>query len=341
MNKNLKILLILVAVAAAAYFIISRKPWSTLKPELKDFAIKDTASVTKFFLADKRGNSVQVSKNKDGIWMVNNTYKADMIKVNLMLSTMHDVTVRNPISEKEFNSVIATLATDGVKAEFYSGDKLIKTIYVGPASADQAGTFMLVEGSSAPFITHIDGFVGYLTPRFYAYAIKWKDKGVFNLDPKEIKQIAVDYPYDPAQSFVIENGTQPVVKSVSPAVKEIAADINFVKYYVAGFNNLYFEGYDESMSGAKADSIRMLKPYCVIDVQKTDGSKTRLQVNYKDVGDHTKILYDANGRLLPNDTEKYFAFINDEKDVVYIQQYNFGRIFKTLHDFIAMQPAKH
>jgi len=338
MNRNLKILLILVAVAAVAYFIISRKPWSTLKPELKEFAIKDTASVTKFFLADRRGGQVLVAKNEKGVWMVNNTFKADMIKVNLMLTTMHDVTVRNPISEKEFNTVIGTLATEGIKAEFYSGDKIVKTIYVGPASADQAGTFMMIEGSSAPFVTHIDGFVGYLTPRFYTNPIKWKDKGVFTLDPKEIQLISVGYPHDPAQSFVVENGNTPVVKSVTPDVKEIPTDVNFVKYYVGGFNNLYFEGYDENISSAKADSIKKAMPYCIVEVKKTDGSQIRLQVNYKEVGDHTKILYDKEGKLLPYDTEKYYAFLNDEKDVVYIQQYNFGRIFKTLNDFKSRKP---
>lgn len=338
MNKNLKILLILVAVAAAAYFIISRKPWSTLKSELKEFAIKDTASITKFFLADRRRGQVLVAKNEKGVWMVDNAFKADMTKINLLLATMHDVTVRNPISEKEFNTVIGTLATEGIKAEFYSGDKIVKTIYVGPASADQSGTFMMIEGSSAPFVTHIDGFVGYLTPRFYTNPIKWKDKGVFTLDPKEIQLISVGYPHDPSQSFVVENGSAPMVKSVTPDVKEIPTDVNFVKYYVGGFNNLYFEGYDEDMSGAKADSIKKMMPYCIVEVKKTDGSQIRLQVNYKEVGDHTKILYDKDGKLLPYDTEKYYAFINDEKDVVYIQQYNFGRIFKTLADFKSKKP---
>jgi hypothetical protein len=339
MNKNLKILLILVAVAAAAYFVISRKPWTTLKPELKDFAIKDTASVTRFFLADKRGNSVQVAKNENGVWMVNNMYKADVAKVNLLLATMHDVTVRNPISENEFNTVIASLATDGVKAEFYKGDKIIKTIYVGSASADQAGTFMLVEGSSAPFVTHIEGFVGYLSPRFYTYPIKWKDKEVFDMGPEDISLISVGYGDN--ESFVIdnENSLHPVLKSVTPEVKEVATDLNFVKYYVAGFDNLFFEGYDETMPAAKADSIRQSDPFCVIEVRKKDGSTTRLVVHYKEVGDHTKILYDEHGKLLKHDTEKYYGFINDEKDVVYLQDYNFRRIFKKLGDFKAHKPA--
>jgi hypothetical protein len=339
MNRNLKILLILVAVAAAAYFIISRRPWSTIKPELKDFAIKDTGSITRFFLADKRGNSVLISKNEQGIWMVNNTFKADKGKVNVMLATMHDVTVRNPISEKEFNNVIATLATNGVKAEFYNGGDLIKTIYIGSASADQAGTFMLIEGSSAPFVTHIEGFVGYLTPRFYAYPIKWKDKEVFNVPFEEVAKVKVEYPGDPTQSFEATAGAVPVVKPLIANAAPVLSDPQFIKYYLGSFTNLYFEGYDETMSGEKADSIKKMTPYCVVELTKKDGGVIKLQVNYKDVGDHSKILYDENGKLLPHDTEKYFGFINDDKDVVYIQQYNFGKIFKTLKDFTDKKPV--
>jgi hypothetical protein len=216
---------------------------------------------------------------------------------------------------------------------------MIKTVYVGPASADQAGTFMLIEGSSAPFITHIEGFVGYLTPRFHTNPIKWKDKGVFNLESKDIQLISVGYPHDPSQSFAIENGVTPVVKAMTPVVKEVPTDINFVKYYVGGFNNLYFEGYDDNINEAKRDSIRKALPYCIIEVKKTDGSQIRLQVNYKEAGDHTKTLYDKEGRLLAYDTEKYYAFLNDEKDMVYIQEYNFGRVFKKLNDFAGRKPV--
>jgi Domain of unknown function (DUF4340) len=327
----------LVAVSAAVYFVFVRKPWTTLKSELKDFAIKDTASVTRFFLADKRGHSVTIAKNEQGIWMVDNTYKADITKVNLLLATMHDITIRNPISEKQFNSVIGTLATEGIKAEFYSGDKNIKTIYVGPGSADQSGTFMLIDGSSAPFVTHIDGFVGYLTPRFYTLQIKWKSKEVFNATENEIAKITMNYPHQPEQSFEIINNGSAEVRDVSNNTT-VTTDPKFVQYYLGSFANLFFEGYDEELSGHSADSIHLTKPYCIMELTKKNGEKTKLQLHYKAVGDHTKILYDDNGKLLPYDTEKYYGFINDEKDVVYVQEYNFGKVLKKLSDFTSKKP---
>lgn len=330
--------MVLVAVLAAIYFVFVRKPWTTLKTELKDFAIKDTASVTKFFLADKRGHSVTVEKSEQGIWMVDNTYKADMTKVNLLLATMHDVTVRNPISEKEFNTVIATLATEGIKAEFYSGDKNIKTIYVGPGSADQSGTFMMIEGSAAPFVTHIDGFIGYLTPRFYTLQIKWKSKEVFNIPESEIAKVTVTYPQHPDQSFEVTNGATIDVKDVLHNTS-VTTDAKFARFYLASFTNLFFEGYDEELSGKSADSIHQMVPYCIITLDRKGGERTKLQLHYKAVGDHTKTLYGEDGKLLPYDTEKYYGFINDERDVVYVQEYNFGKVLKKLSDFTGKRPS--
>ena len=53
MKKNLlPILLLLVLGGAAAYFYLT-KSGSTLQPELTNYALKDTAAITKIFLADK------------------------------------------------------------------------------------------------------------------------------------------------------------------------------------------------------------------------------------------------------------------------------------------------
>ncbi len=331
MNKSLKILLIVVALAAVAYVIISKQPWSTLRAELKDFTIKDTASVTKFFLADKKGNQVTVAKNAQGVWMVNDVYEADMNKVSLLLATMREITVRNPVPESSYNTVIGILATEGIKAEFYAGDHLIKTIYIGSSTPDQTGTFMMVEGSSAPFVTQIQGFVGYLTPRFYPYTIKWKTRKVFDVPMDSIQTVKVTYPGTVGQSFILHHHA--AIELLSDKGAEPIADMLFAKYYLSGFTNLYIEGYDEDMKSEKADSIRQSVPFCIIELTRKSGATTRVQLHYKSVGSHTKILYDTNGRLLPHDTEKYFAFINDEHEVAYVQEYTFGRLFKTLLDF--------
>jgi len=332
MNKNTKILVALIAACAVVYFVWVRKPWSTLKGELKDFAIADTGAVTKIFLAEKTGNKVLLSKLDDGTWLVDNTYKADPAKVNLLLSTMYNIKVRNPISEKEHNGIVKSMATKSIKTEFYTGDKLLKTIYVGSATADQSGTFMLIEGSTMPFVTNIQGFVGYLTPRFYPFPIKWRSKEIFTVDPKNIASIKVHYPAKPAQSFEVKNGIEVAVNGTANK-QSITVNQGFAKYYLGSFTSLYFEGYDENIGKSETDSIIALQPFCIIQLTTTAGKVAKLTVFYKPVGDHTKQLYDEEGNTLPFDQEKYFGVLNNESNIGYIQQYTFGKIFKTLTDF--------
>jgi len=335
MNKKLQLLIALVLVAGVAYWLISRQPWSTMG-ELKDFSIKDTSSITKMFFADKRGHSVLLQRDENNVWMVNNKFVADLAKVQLMLATMHDVEVRNPITDNEHNNVISILATDGIKAEYYSGKKLIKTIYVGSSTPDLTGTYMLVDGSSKPFVTHINGFVGYLTPRFITSEKLWKNKIVFNVAPDEIKSISVNYFSDPHQSFVIENGALPVIKQNNIALN---GDQKFLKYYLACFQNMYFEGYSEAKQQVM-DSVKSRIPFCVIDLTKKDGKKIKLQVNIKAIDKSTLQQEDEHGTPLPYDTERYFAFINDEKDMVLIQQHVFGKIFRTPQEFLLKENAR-
>ena len=65
------------------------------------------------------------------------------------------------------NSVIKTLASEGVKVELYTQNKkLYKTFYIGGETADFLGTYMIMEGAKKAYVIHIPGFNGFLTPRF-------------------------------------------------------------------------------------------------------------------------------------------------------------------------------
>ena len=135
------------------------------------------------------------------------------------------------------------------------------------------------------------------------------------------------------QSFTIENGMAPVLRSNQAVLN---CDVKFLKYYLGSFRNLFFEGYSEGKQAEK-DSIHQLTPFCVIQVTKTNGEKIKLQVNLKAIDNSTMQHYDEQHHMLPYDKEKYFAFINDDVDMVIIQQYAFGKLFKTLDELLKIK----
>lgn len=343
MNKITRILLILVLAAAAIYFLIVNKPWTNFKSERKDFAIEDTASITRMFFADKKNNYVLLEKDAAGIWWVNGNIKADVSKVNLMLATLKQVEVRNPLNESEYNGIVATLATVGIKAEIYAGEKKIKTFYVGLNTPDNGGTYMMIENSSVPFVTHIPGFVGYLTPRFNVYPVRWKSKDIFTYNPADIKQIVVKYPLRPNKSFLIKQENDEVTvyaynTNNNQPENVLASNTNFAKYYVAAFGGLYCEGYLDQYEKSFVDSVSNLTPYTTIEVTNTKDETAVLKVFFKQTDKRTKDRLDLEtGETLPIDPEKFFALINDSKDLMLIQQYTFGKVFRHAEDFISTQ----
>lgn len=334
MNKQVKILLIGVALAAVIYFVLVRKPWTSFNREKSDFAIEDTASITRIFLVDTKNEQSLLEKQANGSWLVNGKFLADDGKINLLLQTMHDMRLRNPVSSGEHNTIIKELTVAGIKTEFYTTKGLLKTIYVGQITMDQSGTYMMLDGSSAPFVTHIPGFVGYLTPRFNTNPIKWKSKLVFNVKPENVQNVEVTYPNATEKSFSIDNSQVQHPVLVDGKGNSIAgADQQYLKFILASFNNLYCEGYDDSFTTSQQDSIFNTPVYCNITLKTKDNKQYSLKLHLKGLDKRTKMRFDEKGVPLDFDTEKYFGFANGDKSMVYIQQYNFGKIIRSLSDF--------
>jgi len=334
MNKKTLFTLIILAVAAVAYWAINKKPWGVNYKDIADFSIEDTAAIDKIFIADRDGMSSVLTKTGPQTWIINNNKLADFSKVQLLLETVKNLKVLRPVPESEHNTAVGDLATKGIKVEFYSNDKIVKIIYVGSATQEENGTYMLIEKSVKPYAVHIPGFFGYLTPRFISDSLIWRDRVVFNYTPDEIKNIEMIY-NDANNSFTVNNANAqiPVLLNANKQVKPIT-DMVYLKYFVGSFKNLSFDGYDENQNPKLIDSLLLTKPVCVINITKKNGAIQSLKLYTKAIDKHTKQLIDeATGKEIGYDTERYWAFLNNDKSLMLVQQYNFGKVIRKLDDF--------
>ena len=189
MTKNLKSILLLVVVATVAIYFYITNNNSTLKKELSDFAVADTASITKIFMADKNGKSILLERINGISWKLNGKYEARQDGINNLLETIKRVTVKAPVNKAAFETVIKKLASNGVKVEIYQNNdkKPSKVYFVGGSNQEHTGTEMLLQGSSIPFLTHIEGFYGFLTPRYFVNENEWKDRTIFRYNYGELR----------------------------------------------------------------------------------------------------------------------------------------------------------
>jgi hypothetical protein len=324
-RKNIIILLIILLALTGFYWYLNQKGWNTMKITPDMLSVKDTASITRIFMANKNGKKVLLERNR-GQWLANGQ-PADLTKVNLILQTLYAVKVLKPVEPGAVNSATQILAVKGIKTEIYAGNKLLKTIYVGSETPDQTGTIMLLDGSNEPVIAHVPGFVGYLTPRFIVDPIKLKSRLVFNHNSTNISELQLIYPAQPSESFTIKNGKLFDANGNSVNL----SDSNALKFYLNGFTNLYLEGYLNDWPQNEQDSVLNLQPYCIVKLTDTQNITTTLKVFYKPVGKRTKERYNLQtNEAYTYDTEKYFAQLNNLQILAMIQEFSFGRILVKL-----------
>ena len=160
MKNNILIFIAIFLSAVSAYLYFAEER-GTIRQELKDFAVDDTASITKIFLADKVKHSVTLTRIKQCHLEVDNKYRASKDLVDVLIKTIKTIEVKSPVARDARDNVIKRLSTGAIKVEIYQGeDTPSKVYYVGGATKSTMGTYMLLENSTEPFIMHIPYFYG-------------------------------------------------------------------------------------------------------------------------------------------------------------------------------------
>jgi hypothetical protein len=329
-NNKILVIILLVLVAAAVYLFVTNKTEtvSEIEGAKSDFAIEDTSSIDKIFIADSKGKTVTLSKTK-GVWMVDNKYVARPDNVRLLMKTFNRIEVKSPVPNAALENTIKNIATGGTKVEIYQGEnKPAKIYYVGGPTLNHQGTYMVLETegikSSVPFIMHIPGFYGYLTTRFFTESEQWRDAVVFKYATDDIQSIKIKYFETPKQSFIIENNNEGFeVKDYESnnIVKDVDAAI--LQQYVSMYEGIYYEMIDVESTQEKKDSIIASQPIFNIEVNGAIGGKNKIVAYH--MPNYRQTIDSKSGEPYLYDVDRMYALLNDEL-FVYIQFATFDQI---------------
>lgn len=331
MKKNLIGLVILIILGTLAFVVFKQRGKGTIKPDLHDFAVEDTSAITKIFLADKVGQTVLLERQSETEWTVNKDHKARKDAVDVLLKTIKRVEMKSPVAKTAHDNIVRLMAGKSVKVEIYQGDDKVKTYYVGDATKDNEGTYMLIEGSATPFICHIPGFYGYLTARYITRPLEWRDTEIFNARLSEIAEVTVEFHQEPEKSFKVTHSPNREVQlfSLHPTEKPVEKmDTVFVKRYLLGYRNVRFEGI-QPYDAARVDSIVNSPAYFTITMTDTQGKKHSV-TSYRLPANPDAI--DGDGNPLVWDPDRMHATINaNEDEIMLIQYFSFDRLAIDYH----------
>jgi len=347
MRKNKIILIITLLLAVLAGFLVLNKSKSTLQKEISDFAVPDTASVTRIFMSDKANNEVLLERRPDGSWSLDGKYDAHVENVNIFLATIANLEVREPVARAAHNNIVSLLATRSVKVEIYQQsyrirlgkykffpyEKLAKTYYIGDATMDNAGTFALLEGADTPVIIYLPGLRGFVATRFSTAKTDWRVHTVFNKKLPEINDITVEFTQKPEESFKVVNNNNKSLGLIRLSDNQIIPrfDTLLLMSFVNSFRNIRYETLLNDMNAHKKDSIVSSTPLHRITLNLNDGSTQSattfgrmLPVPEIDVFDGSTITYDR---------DRMYALVNKDQDFVLVQFFVFDKILIPLSAF--------
>lgn len=314
-------------LALALFFWFKQKS-GTLPRELMDFAVTDTSAVTQIFMADKSGKQILL-KRKEAYWEVNDKYPARKDAIDVLLKTLNRMEVKSPVSKASFDNVVKNLAADHTKVEVYTdGNKPHKIIYVGGPTADNYGTYMMLEKSATPFVVHIPGFSGYLSTRFFLGESEWRDITLFRYEFSDLRSVRINHSLKPESSFEINsNGDNQfaLYKGLqNEPVKQF--DTLKAKQYLAAYKKLSFERFITELSEQQVDSIIASQFIFEMIVKDKDQRTTQLKAFLRPAKEPTEEM--------PWDADRMYGQINESKDLVIIQYFNFDPLFLEYADFL-------
>lgn len=306
--------LVLVALGGVIYWLTTKSRNTTFSAKNTEFAIQDTAAIDEIHLSNMDGQEVQLKRKSTQTWMVNNEFRASLSKVQTLLHTLRNVEVKKPVPLEARENVIKAMASNNVQIDVYKDNNLVRSYYVGHQTPSELGTYMAMnDKDKEPYVTHIPGFYGYLSTRFFADPEEWRSTLIWDFNPANIKEVEVQYNAEKRNTFRLTKRGAEDFRLIQPGKRAQLPnpDQKAVKRYLTRFSD--FHCIKDMHAPAKRDSLEQLTPDAEIRVAADGRNKRSLKLYgvFDEETDTTKG---------PEKADNYYALTPGRPDQVLLVQ---------------------
>ncbi|MBK8658213.1 MAG: hypothetical protein IPN22_04900 [Bacteroidetes bacterium] len=338
MKKYFPYIAVVAILAAASGYVLFKNYYKTPEQLEAEFAVKDESLIHSILLLDNKGGKLELAK-KDGRWMVNNKYEAREELIKYLMEALTRIASLAPVPNNAHDNVVRDIMNEHIKVQLYDAQQqLIKSYWVGDASLDNRGTYMLMEmdgqPAARPHIAYLPGYQGYITPRFNTDEEVWRSRKIFSDPAAQITELTVQYFAAPEKSFHIQR--TPVdslqVNPLEPAYSiQAPYEQKYVQQYLDFYTSISMEAFDNTYSGR--DSLLSTTPYCRLSLTNKNGEKKEVNLYRMPINKRSKTQYDLQGKEIDYDIDRFYASVNGGKDFVIVQYYVFGKLLREYKDF--------
>ena len=281
MNRILVLLLAVLILGGVAWYFY--EPEETLNTSLgadRRFKIETPEQIGKIFIADRKGNQTTLERSGDH-WIYNGEYRAKSSAMGSLLDAITRIEMMYQPSSKLEKTMVKDLSTSGIKVEIFDlAGNLMKAYYVGGGTADERGTYMILENANQPYVVHIPSWEGNVRFRYNLTGDDWRDKSLFQDPLSDPAYFAVHYPKQRKYSFKMsrtESGTYEVAPyySTTPTSKR-PYRVGSGRSYLRAIEELSAEGFQNRHKDR--DSLSQILPFAVIEYATTPGDTNSIKL---------------------------------------------------------------
>ena len=268
-----------VGLAVYAYNIVSAERNSST--ELIDFAIKDTAEVTKIIITDPFQKTFQVEKVK-GVWQDKSGGCITQAYVHNILNVAKNIEFKGYLSKNSHENFTVKMSASHTKVEYYVQNKWYKTWYIGPSAPDHYGQIMLLDSkddgkSSEPVMMKVKGLNGIIEPNFFADSRKWICTNIFSVPLESIASVVVNNHDDSTRSFEINYSNNAFEVSTN-GIPLPSVDTANIYRYLHNYKKIHFDIANYILSETECDSLKATEPFAEITLDEKSGKQTHLRL---------------------------------------------------------------
>ena len=325
MKKNLLYLSILVVLSGLTYYFVFTDRANEFSSKEANFTIKDTANITTIFLSSMKDENIKLDRTENA-WKLNDSLIPRMDAVNLLLATLYEQKVSNPVSLNVHDEAIKELSANSTKVEIYLKGKKEAVFYVAKNQAANNLTYMLMEGAKRPFIIKLplqNTFVGI---RYMTGLSQWRTNQLF-FSPNPVEKIDVVYKDSTQYNFTVYNKDSLMLESEYNTTNPL--NRKRLSTYVGFYEKLYCYGFESSYI-FKDSIIKTGRQLGAVSFKRKNGKIETLSIYFKPKSQDTKSIITIDN--VAYDFNIFYGLLN-KQDFLSIDKESVEKMFRTNKEF--------
>lgn len=327
MGKTLVYVVLLGILGFGVYFFFFKSADNLYQEKDANFTFRDTAAIGKIFLVDNNGTSILLERQADNKWLLNKEFPAMPLQIVNILTCLKMQTAFSPVPARDHDRVVKLLAGLATKVEVYDrkGNKM-RAFYVAGQGPNYHGSYMILEGAQQPYLVEIQGFDGYLTPRYTVEFNDWHSRTLIALSEADIASIEIQYPEDPSNSFKMSNtGASPTISG--PAANSASPlNIRRALSYLTFFKNVNAEGLLNGIPHLDS-TIANAKLRCKFIAQAKDNKQIALDIYWIPLSEQEQEINAQEGSVVEQ-VERHYCVNRSSNDTFLIQTRTFEKLLQ-------------